>query len=99
MKFISMFAHAIMSVAVVAPATYFGYGIEAITGMAGLWIGRETAQAGYRAINTYYGGKRANMPWYGPFEPSAWSLDALVIDMLIPIIASIATYWAITQYV
>lgn len=50
---------------------------------AGFFMGREHAQAEYRVIVAYYGGKRANMPWYGGFEPKAWTSKGL-LDWLLP---------------
>jgi hypothetical protein len=52
----------------------------------GFFFGREHAQAEYKAINTDFGGKRANMPWYAGFKPKYWTLDA-VLDVLFPVAA------------
>jgi hypothetical protein len=51
----------------------------------GAWffVGREIAQAEYRGIVGYYGGKRANAPWWVGFEPRAWNAKA-VGDFAIP---------------
>jgi len=54
---------------------------------AGYYIGREMAQAEYRVIQTYYGGKRANMPWYGGFERRAWNVKS-ILDFVLPIVAT-----------
>ena len=53
---------------------------------AGFFAGREHAQAEYRSIQQFYGGKRANMPEWAGFMPRAWSKDA-VLDLALPIIA------------
>jgi len=50
-------------------------------------LGREHAQAEYRVIQTYYGGKRANMPWYGGFERRAWNVKS-ILDFVLPIVAT-----------
>ena len=50
------------------------------------YLGREVAQAEYRTILANYGGKRANMPWYGGFEPRAWTRKGL-IDWVVPALA------------
>ena len=50
----------------------------------GFFFGREHAQAEYKAINTDFGGKRANMSWYAGFKPKYWTLDA-VLDVLFPV--------------
>jgi len=54
---------------------------------AGYYIGREMAQAENRVIQTYYGGKRANMPWYGAFERRAWTQKG-ILDFVLPIAAT-----------
>ena len=53
----------------------------------GYYLGREMAQAEYRVIQTYYGGKRANMPWYGGFERRAWNVKS-ILDFVLPIVAT-----------
>ena len=51
------------------------------------FVGREHAQAEYRVIQKFYEGKRANMPWYGGFEPRGWDLKS-VLDFVLPIAAT-----------
>ena len=56
---------------------------------AGMWyfIGREYAQAEYRLIEHYYGGKRANMPTFAPLkETRAWDKKSIT-DWVTPAIA------------
>lgn len=53
------------------------------------FVGREYAQAEYRAIEHYYNGKRANMPYFGGLEPRAWTLKGLT-DFLYPSAAVVA---------
>ena len=48
------------------------------------FVGREHAQAEYRVIQKLYNGKRANMPWYGGFEPRGWDLKS-ILDFVLPI--------------
>lgn len=57
-----------------------------------LFIGREFTQAEYRAIEHYYGGLRANAPWFAGFEPRAWSLKSL-LDWLLPLLAVATLAW------
>jgi hypothetical protein len=52
----------------------------------GFFFGREHSQAEYKAINTDFGGKRANMPWYAGFKPKYWTLDAKM-DLLFPLVS------------
>jgi hypothetical protein len=59
----------------------------------GFFFGREHSQAEYKAINTDFDGKRANMPWYAGFKPKYWTLDAL-LDVLIPTVVVVA-FWLI----
>jgi hypothetical protein len=54
---------------------------------AGFFLGREHAQAEYRVIQKFYDGKRANMPWYGGFEPRGWDLKS-ILDFGLPIIVT-----------
>jgi hypothetical protein len=74
--------------------------IQAIIGLAsGDWwtgaaagsfyfIGREYAQAEYRNIEHNYGGRRANMPYFGGLEFRAWTLKG-VLDFVLPSLAVI----------
>lgn len=45
------------------------------------WLAREHTQAEYRWIQTFAGGRRMGMPWWGGFDPRVWNwasgLDAL----------------------
>jgi hypothetical protein len=52
----------------------------------GFFFGREHSQAEYKAINTDFDGKRANMPWYAGFKPKYWSTDAKM-DLLFPLVS------------
>lgn len=58
---------------------------------AGLFLGREHAQAEYRWIAAYTpDGRRASMPWWGGFDPRVWrKLDAWA-DWLLPLVAVVA---------
>lgn len=50
---------------------------------AAFYMGREHAQAEHRWIEIYGGGRRANMPWYGGFDPKVWNLKS-VTDFAAP---------------
>jgi hypothetical protein len=64
------------------------------TAAACAWsISREITQAEYRWIEQYGNGLRANMPWWGGFEPGVWHLDAL-LDWIIPSAVVIAIAFA-----
>ena len=64
----------------------FGWWLGALFAI-GYYLGREMAQAEYRVIQKFYGGKRANMPWYGGFEPRGWDRKS-VLDFVLPIAAT-----------
>ncbi|WP_235033887.1 hypothetical protein [Pantoea sp. 18069] len=53
---------------------------------------REHTQAEYRWIEAFGQGKRKNMPWWGGFDPRAWSPGSL-LDGLVPAISA-AILWA-----
>lgn len=57
---------------------------------SGFFIGREHAQAEYRAIQTYYDGKRANMPEFEAFKPRNWNTKS-ILDFVLPVIATVGT--------
>ncbi len=64
---------------------------------AAAWaLSRELTQAEYRWIEHHGGGLRANMPWWGGFDPIVWQKVDPWLDWLVPtvfgvIIALIAT--------
>jgi len=66
----------------------FGWWLGALFAI-GYYLGREMAQAEYRLIQKHYGGKRANMPWWGAFQRRAWDQKS-VLDVLLPSLAVIA---------
>jgi hypothetical protein len=48
------------------------------------FIGREHTQAEYRWIALFGKGLRANMPWYGGFDPRVWNHLDSWLDWLAP---------------
>lgn len=60
---------------------------------AAFFLGREHAQAEYRWIDAYGGGQRANMPWWGGFDPRAWTFKGLM-DWLLPLLVAVS-YWGL----
>lgn len=82
----SNFIHAGFALAIQLVVYLLGFGLIA-GAFAGAFyfIGREYAQAEYRYIQKFAGGKRSNMPYFGGFSPKAWELDAL-LDFIIPTI-------------
>lgn len=55
------------------------------------FIAREHTQAEYRWIAKFGYGKRANMPWWGGFDPVVWDVGSL-LDWLVPVVACLALY-------
>lgn len=55
----------------------------------GVFGGREHAQAEYRWIEQYGEGRRANMPWWGGFDPKVWTKKA-VFDIVLAATAVVA---------
>jgi len=53
---------------------------------AALYMGREHAQAEYRWIEAYGLHRRANMPWWGGFDPRVWNVKSLT-DWALPLVA------------
>ena len=81
--------HTIVTILVSACAYPFGLHYESSFAAAMFYIGREHAQAEYRAIKSFYGGKRANAPWWCGFERRAWGAKAMV-DWLGPMAIAVA---------
>lgn len=81
--------HALITMALAALAWPFGLHAEVAVMSATLYCGREHAQAEYRAIKSFYGGKRANAPWWRGLERREWSTKSLM-DWLGPVSVSVA---------
>ena len=80
--------HALITLALSAMAWPFGLHAEVAAMSAAFYCGREHAQAEYRAIKSFYGGKRENAPWWCGFEPMAWDAKSLV-DWLGPVAVAV----------
>ena len=63
-------------------------------GFAAFYLGREITQAEYRWISALGQGRRANMPWWGGFDPQIWNLKSIG-DTLGPALASLALFVAV----
>lgn len=63
--------------------------------MATLWVSREWTQAEYRWIESLGNGTRASMPWWGGFDPKAWTFKAFVMDMVLPAAASLTLLYLV----
>ncbi|WP_347303266.1 hypothetical protein V5740_01180 [Croceibacterium sp. TMG7-5b_MA50] len=61
------------------------------------FIGRELAQAEYRWIELYGAGRRANMPWWGPFDPRVWQRKDQFVDWLAPLAGTCLLAWWMTR--
>lgn len=82
--------HALISLLLVATLYPLGLHLEGMLMMASFYIGREHAQAEYRAIATWYGNHRTNAPWWCGFEPRAWNQKSM-LDWLLPLLLAVAT--------
>ena len=93
---ISPLGHAITAITM---QTIIGltFGMWGIGGALGcMWfIAREHTQAEYRWIAKFGNGKRANMPWWGGFDPRVWD-KASLLDWLVPVAACLALYLSTT---
>lgn len=53
-------------------------------------LSRELTQAEYRWIEQFGAGRRANMPWWGGFDPSVWHKLDPWTDALLPCVVVLA---------
>ncbi len=59
------------------------------------FLAREHTQAEYRWIAQFGAGLRANLPWWGGFDASAWDLGSMM-DWMAPALACTAV-WALLR--
>ena len=79
-----MAAHIALALLIMLPLALLTRSCAAGAAAACAWsISREITQAEYRWIEQYGGGLRANMPWWGGFDPKAWHADAM-LDWMLP---------------
>lgn len=81
--------HALITLALASFAWFGGMHAEVAAMSAAFYIGRENAQAEYRAIKSFYGGKRANAPWLCGFDIRVWDIKSL-LDWLGPLMVAAA---------
>ena len=81
--------HALITLALAALASIVGLHAEVAAMSAAFYCGREHAQAEYRAIKSFYDGKRDNAPWWCGFESRAWNMKS-IIDWVGPLLVAIA---------
>ena len=91
-KTINTNSHSIITLGVVLVTTLFGYEIEAILLMSGIWLGREHSQAEYRYMELK-GINRSKLGFFDGFRKEAWSKDSLINDLVIPILVGLLTIW------
>jgi hypothetical protein len=53
------------------------------------FLSREIAQAEYRWIEHFGAGLRANMPWWGGFDPQVWQRADPWLDWFVPSLATV----------
>ena len=81
--------HTLITVALAALAWPFCLHAEVSAMAAVFYCGREHAQAEYRAIKSFYGGKRANAPWWCGFERRAWDSKSMM-DCMGPVVVAVS---------
>lgn len=60
------------------------------------WAAREHTQAEYRWIQTFAGGHRTGMPWWGGFDLRVWNLSS-VLDAAVPAVLCLLMFLAVTS--
>lgn len=91
--------HVFIAVVIQLLTYLFGFDIW-IGAAAGAWyfIGREYAQAEYRLIEHYYGGKRANLPFLAPLhEARGWDKKS-ILDWVMPTVVVCVIAVGISRY-
>ena len=61
------------------------------------FVSREIAQAEYRWIEHFGRGLRANMPWWGGFDPRVWQRADPWLDWIVPVAAAVAVAFVATR--
>ena len=84
--------HALITMSLAALAWPFGLHVEVAAMSAAFYCGREHAQAEYRAIKSFYGGKRSNAPWWCGFVPEGWNSKSFIDWLWSVLIAVIAAF-------
>jgi len=79
--------HTLITIALAALAWPVGLHAEVAAMAAAFYCGREHAQAEYRAIKSFYGGKRGNAPWWCGFESRAWDSKSMM-DCMGPVVVA-----------
>lgn len=94
---LSPFYHTAAAVALQC-AVGLALGLWGVGGALGcVWfLAREHTQAEYRWIAKLGNGKRANMPWWGGFDPQVWD-TASVLDWLVPVLMCSTIYFVISS--
>ena len=80
--------HALITMGLAALASNVGLHTEVAAMSAAFYCGREHAQAEYRAIKSFYDGKRDNAPWWCGLELRVWSGKSLM-DLLGPVAVAV----------
>jgi hypothetical protein len=90
-----MAAHIALALLIMLPLALLTRSWAAGAAAACAWsISREITQAEYRWIEQFGSGLRANMPWWGGFDPAVWQRPDPWLDWLIPTLAVIAFAYA-----
>lgn len=80
-----MFGHILLAAAIQMVVKRISGNWTGGAAAASAWfISREITQAEYRWIERFGGGLRANMPWWGGFDPSVWDHLDPWVDWIAP---------------
>ena len=80
--------------AVAVPLRSWAAGAVAASAWA---ISREFTQAEYRWIENFGSGRRANMPWWGGFDPAVWQRADPWLDWIVPTLAVAGIAFAMSR--
>jgi hypothetical protein len=80
-----MIEHIVLAILIQLLVRFISGSWIAGTSAACAWfISREIAQAEYRWIEQFGHGLRANMPWWGRFDPRVWGRVDPWLDWIVP---------------
>lgn len=85
--------HTIITLIIQLPLGFiFGEWLMGALIASALFIGREHAQAEYRWIENFGKQKRANLPFWGAFDPLVWDMHSFFWNLLLPVVISMSLF-------
>ncbi len=92
------YEHALLTLAWCAIVGILRWPTLAVAAAPILFLGREHAQAEYRWIEHLGAGRRANMPWWGGFDPAVWTPHDWWWNLGLPIVVAVLCALAIQRW-